>query len=88
MMPDVFFFVVLHQFEELGIVIAGDGGCAVSLPDEACCLAQTVNGERCLAYAKIKLAHQSERHGIVRGASVCPAPWRTTRWRDRWYVRD
>lgn len=57
--------VVVHQGEQLRIVVAGDGGGTIILADVMERLSQLVGGEAQPGGAEIELGHDAVGHGIA-----------------------
>ena len=54
-----------HEFEEGGVVIAGDGHATVVFTDEIDGLAHLVGGEACLDGAQVELADEAIGHEVT-----------------------
>ena len=57
--------VMRHEFEEGGVVIAGDGHATVVFTDETDGLAHLVGGEACLDDAQVELADEAESDEVT-----------------------
>ena len=57
--------VVVHQLQQAGVVVAGDGHAPVVLENEADGGSHLVGREACLDAAEVQFYHQSPRYGIA-----------------------